>query len=211
MLNRKYKSGFTLAELIVALFITAIISTVVASLAYALGTVHDNAAAVSESEAQIRFASLKISELIKHSRLICGIVGSDMIIWRADENDDGRINPGELSYIVAGPGRCNIQLLDCAPSGFMASLSISMSTIQSGLAKTIITRFCNPRYTLLIADCSNVSFEAEPAPAWSRFASISFDKVENNTPRHFQITARVESWAGNLLTASGQLGSGDDD
>lgn len=208
MRNTKYKNGFTLVELIVALMVTAIISTAVASLAYALGTVNDSTGQVSESQAQLRYTTVRISDLIKHCRLICATAGDDMAIWRADENGDGKININELVYISAGPNRDHIRLYECNNA---SNPEITLSDIDPVGTSWWLGFYDSETYIELVPGCSNVNFQANPAPPRSMFVSVSFDTVENNITRHFQITGAVRGWAGHLLTAGGQIVSGDDD
>jgi len=62
--------GFTLVELLVALVVTSIILAAVATLAYALGTVNDSSNDTAVKQAQLRYATLRISDLIKYSKLV---------------------------------------------------------------------------------------------------------------------------------------------
>ena len=111
---RKYNSkGFTLAELLMGLMITSIISLAVATLAFALGNISNTTADVNEKQAQLRTATLRISELIAQSKLICSSFSSGIAIWRSDDNGDNKINPGELVYLERpmGANGINIELL----------------------------------------------------------------------------------------------------
>ncbi len=66
MRARKKQRGFTLVELLVALMVTSIIFGAVATLAYAVGTAHDASDDTSQKQTYVRFATLRISELIRH-------------------------------------------------------------------------------------------------------------------------------------------------
>ena len=85
MKNSRCENGFTLIELLVALVVTSIIMTAVATLAYAMSSANDATDDTSRKQAQIRFATLKISDLIRHSRLVCYADGDDIAVWRADQ------------------------------------------------------------------------------------------------------------------------------
>lgn len=211
MRDAKYENGFTLVELIVALMVTAIILAATASLAYALGVANDATGEASKEQARLRYATVRLSELIKHGRLICGLPADDIAVWRADGNVDGQINPGELVYIVAGPGRGYIKLLQFIPPVPLENTVISISDIQAGTAKDQLVESCNETYAALIPECSNVAFDVDDQPPWSRLVNMSFDITENGVERHFQISAGVRSWAGHLLTAAGDMVNGDDD
>jgi len=177
-------NGFTFVELLVALMVASIIFTAVASLAYALGTANDAAGDKAEKQAQVRFATLRISELIRHCKLI-DTPGNDIAVWKADSDGDNQIDLNEQVYIEAGEGRDHIQLH------------------EPGV---------NP--VVLIPQCSNVQFRFdEPLlpPMKRKFVSISFDLVENGVSHQYQINAALRGWAGNLLNDAGDAIMSDDD
>ncbi len=181
----RYKEGFTFVELLVALIVASIIFTAVATLAYTLGAVNDAASDTAEKQAQVRYATLRISELIRHCKLICGATGDDITVWRADDDGDNEVDSDEQVYVEAGGSRDYIQL-----------------------------RGASNDPVVLIPQCSNVQFQFdEPAlPVMKRkFVSISFDVVENGITHQYQINAALRGWAGNLLNAAGDAIVSDDD
>ena len=212
MMSRKPKhnhKGFTLVELLIALMVTSIVLSAVATLAYALGTANDATDDKAEKQAQVRYATLRISELIRHCKLICGTSDNDLAVWCADDNDDGEINPTELVYLEAGQNRNYLRLLEF-PSA--ASWPIPLSNIRSGTAKQELILLCDERRTALVPECSNVQFLGLDAVVpRSKFAGISFDLVENDVVRQYQITAALRGWAGHLLDADGDSILSDDD
>jgi len=206
MRDAEYKNGFTLVELLVALVVTGIVLTAVATLAFALNTAINSTDDVSLKQAQIRFATLRIQELIRHSKLICFAGDDDVAIWRADDNGDGNINIGELAYIEVGPNRDHIQLCEFPSS--------DSSLINIGSIDAIATNWwseysSNVDYIQIVPQCSNVEFGFDVLPPRSRFVSIKFELVENKIDHQYQITAGVRSWAGNLLD-EGNIVSDDD-
>jgi prepilin-type N-terminal cleavage/methylation domain-containing protein len=208
MRDTKYKNGFTLIELLVALVVTGIILTAVATLAYALGTANDAGGDTSRKQVQVRVTTLRISELIRHCKLICGTADNDLAVWRADDNDNGEINPQELVYLEMGAGRDYVQLLDF-PSA--ANWRVTLSSILGGTAKQELVLVCDERRTNLVPQCSNVQIVLDSPPPWSKSVSMSFDLVENGLVRQYQISAVLRGWAGNLLDDVGNIVSGDDD
>jgi prepilin-type N-terminal cleavage/methylation domain-containing protein len=204
MINKKYKKGLTLIELLVALIVTSIVLTAVVTLACALDTVNDVTDETSKKQAQIRFATVRISDLIRHCKLICGTPGGELAVWRADDGD-GQININELVYIERGTGNnylrlCEFPLNDTSP--------VTLSDIA-----TLSTSGYDVRYVPLIPECSNVMFYLDDTilPPKSRFVTISYDVIENGIPRQCQINATLRGWAGNLLDASGSSIVSDDD
>lgn len=200
--------GFTLVELLVALVVTSIILAAVTTLAFALSTANDVTDNTSQTQAYVRYTTLRISELIRHCKLICGMSGDDLAVWRADDNGNGQINPQELLYIEMGTGRDYVQLLDFPSAG---NWRITLSSILSGTAKQELILICDERQTRLVPVCSNAQIVLDSSPPWSRSVSLSFDLVENGTVRQYQISAALHGFSGNLLDDSGEVINSDDD
>jgi prepilin-type N-terminal cleavage/methylation domain-containing protein len=207
MKNTRYKNGLTLIELLVAMVVTSIVMTAVATLAYALSSANDATDDTSQKQAQVRFAALRISELVRHSKLIGYAGGDDLAIWRADDNDDGQINISELVYIESGAARNHLQLCEF-PSFDNSPIDIGSIGPVAGNWWSAYSSDVN--YTILIPQCSNVQFGFDVLPPQSRFVSISFEIVEDDIARQYQISAALRGWAGNLLDDSGNIVSDDD-
>jgi len=203
MRDTRYKKGFTLVELLVALIVTGIVLAAVATLAFAMGAANDATDDSSKKQAQVRYATLRISELIRHCKLICGTPGGDLAIWRADDNGDGQVNINELVYIERGTGRDYLRLCEFPSSD--TSL-VNLSDIE-----TLSTSSYDVTYVQLIPQCSDVQFSLDVVPPNSRFVSIVFDVLENDIVHQYQISAALRGWAGNLLDGSGDNIVSDDD
>ena len=199
----RYEKGFTLVELLVALIVTGIVLAAVATLAFAVGAANDETDDTSQKQAQVRYATLRISELIRHCKLICGTPNGELAIWRADDNGDGQININELVYIERGTGSNYLRL--CVFPSSDSSL-VNLSDIE-----TLSTDNYSVTYVPLVPQCSNVQFNFDIATPDSRFVSISFDILENNIIRHYQINGTLRGWAGNLLNDTGDSLVSDDD
>ncbi len=201
-----YKA-FTLVELLMALVVTGIILAAVATLAYALGTVNDVTDDTSQIQAQVRYTTLRISDLIRHCKLICAVPGGDLALWRADDNDNGQINISELVYIERGPAGDYLRL--CEFSG--NNPVINISDIDSLITQWWLSYGCSLNYTLMIPQCGNVEFLFDVSPPNTRFVSVSFEVVQNNVTRQYQINAALNGFSGNLLDGTGEILSSDDD
>jgi prepilin-type N-terminal cleavage/methylation domain-containing protein len=199
----RYKRAFTLIELLLALIITGIILAAVTTLAFAVGAANDAADDTSQKQAQVRYATLRISELIKHCKLICGTPNGEIAIWRADNNGDGQININELVYIEKGTDSDYLRFCEFPLSD--ASV-INLSDIP-----TLSTSSYSVTYISLVPQCINVQFSFDVVPPHSRFVSISFDVLEKGIVRQYQINTSLHAWAGNLLDAGGNNIVSDDD
>lgn len=206
------RSGFTLVELLVALIVSSVVLTAVATLAYALSSANDSTNDTSRKQAQVRYTTLRISDLIRHCKLICFAGPDDFVVWRADDNpEDGQINASELVIIERGSSREYLQLCDFPDGG---ADPVALSDIHAYSTSWWLSLGLSIRPTPLIKQCSNVqfSFDVLPPPLHTRFVNISFDLLENNISRQYQINAFVRGWAGNLLNEAGDgLVVSDDD
>lgn len=203
MRDVRYKRGFTLVELLLALIVTGIILAAVTTLAFAVGAANDTTDDTSQKQAQVRYATLRISELIRHCKLICGTPNSEIAIWRADNNGDGQININELVYIERGAGGDYLRFCEFPLSD--ASI-VNLSDIQ-----TLSTSSYSVTYIPLVPQCVNVQFSFDMVPPYSRFVTISFDVLENGIVHRYQINTSLRGWAGNLLDAGGNNIVSDDD
>jgi prepilin-type N-terminal cleavage/methylation domain-containing protein len=202
-----YKA-FTLIELLLALLVASIVSAAVVTLAFAVGNANDVTDNTSRTQAYVRHATLRISELIRHCKLVCGMAGDDLAVWRADDNGDGQINPKELVYIEMGTGRDYVQLLDF-PSA--EDWQVMLSSILGGTAKQELITLCDERQTAIIPQCSNAQIVMDSAPPWSRSVCLSFDMVEDGIVHQYQINTALHGWSGYLLDDSGDAVNNDDD
>jgi len=208
------QSGLTLVELLVALVVSAVILSAVATLAFAMTSAADATDDTSRKQAQLRYATLRISDLIRHCKLICGKPGGDLVIWREDRVGLGQINVNELTYISAGPNRDYVRLYECNND---SNPIIGLSEIDSVGSGWWLGFYDSESYTELIPQGSNVEFylhldnEDDPVTK-ARCVSIMFKLSESNITRHYQINAALGCWAGNLLNEDGtELFVSDDD
>lgn len=208
MRNAEYKNAFTLVELLVALVVTSVVLTAVASLAFAMGAANDSADDTSLKQAQIRYATFRISDLIRHCRLICSGNDDDFAIWRADDNGDEQINISELVYVERGPERDRLVLREFPSSD---DSPIQLGSIQAFSTNWWLPYSSEAGSTQLIPQCSNVEFAFDAWPPRTTFMSILFNVQEDGNVRQYQISAGLRAWAGNVLNEAGDGLVADDD
>lgn len=214
MKKRKYNySGFTLVELLVAMMVTAITLTAVATLAFAMGSANDSSDDTSQRQAQLRHTTINVSELIRHCRLVVLAAPDQVAVWRADDDGDNRINLEELVYIDSGPNGDRLQVTE-----FVSMNNPVLSLLQirpldfmwwTGMGG-------EARPTVIIPACNNVRFfyDSSPMPPNQtriKSLSLSFNILENGVNRNYQINASLRNWAGNLLSPMGDMIVIDDD
>lgn len=210
-LRKTKNSGLTLAELIIAMWVMAIILTAVASLAFALSSANDSADNTAEFQTRFRFTSYKVTELIKMSRLICDSQANRIAVWANDDNGDDCINPGELVYIDSGSDGHTIRLLEFACSGSAAAAKLSIADIKSGHALLWLKDRATWNYTTLIDGCDSVNFSVDTAAPFSKRVTLTFSVNTKGIARTYQIDTALRCWAGRLLDKDGNLRSDDDE
>jgi len=208
---KRTKNGFTLAELLVALIVSSIVLGAVAALAYALGKANDSTEELSQKQAQLRYTTIRLSRLVRYSKLVCGTPGNSLALWQADDNDKDKINPAEIVYIETGSDSNYIDLLEFDASGPAAGQQISINEIQSGAARTWLLANCTPRYIRLISQCDNLTYTLDKSTPDTGTVNISFEISENGNMQTYQITASLIGRAANLLDSTGNIVDDDDD
>jgi prepilin-type N-terminal cleavage/methylation domain-containing protein len=208
LLSASNRRAFTLIELLLALVVAGIVSAAVVTLAFAVSTANDVTDNTSQTQAYVRNATLRISGMMRHCKLVCGMSGDDLAVWRSDDNGNGQINPQELVYIEMGAGRDYVRLLDFPSAG---NWLVTLSGILDGTAKQDLILLCDERRTAIIPQCCNARIVLDSPPPWSRSVSLSFDIVENGAVRRYQISAALLCWSGHLLDDTGEVINSDDD
>ena len=207
MRNTTHNYGFTLVELLVALMVTSIVTTAVATLAYAMNAANRATDDTSKKQAQVRFATLRISDLILNSKLVCYASADEIAVWTTDDGDE-KINIGELTYVQAGSAHNHLWLCTFEPT---SSAAIDLGSIGALATNWWSAYSSYMKYTAVVPACSNVQFGFAPElPPRSRFVTVSFDLIENQSTCHYQINSTLRGWAGNLLDADGNIVSDDD-
>jgi len=143
--------GFTLVELLVALMITSIVLTAVATLAYAVGRANDSSEDTAVKPAQLRYATLRISELIRHSKHVCAATANHIELWLADVNE-----PAYIDVVPTGDGYLKLQLRE--GSGDAVVLIPQCSNVQFLLDSA-------PQDTKFVS----ISFELEENDVWHEY------------------------------------------
>lgn len=205
----RYK-GFTLPEVLMAVWVMSIILTAVAALAFALSYANDLTDETSAIQSKIRYTTIRLGELIKNSKLICYNFGSEIAVWRADDNGDNRINGGEIVYIETGSSNNCIKLLAFNPVGPAASVQFTLAAVSDGSAKAWFKSNSPFNYTTLIDKCSYATFTTDTAAPFSKKVNLSFGIGQNGIIQNYQLSTYMRCQGDYLLDAGGQIVSDDD-
>lgn len=205
--KRHNRFGLTLVELLVALMVGSIILGAVATLAYAMGTAQKSSDEICRTQAQVRYATLRISELIRWAKLAVLAGDDDLAIWRADDNGDNRIDASELVYVEAGTARNYVRLLEFPTASGSA---VSLDDIKDGTAKALLLSSFDERELEIVPQCSNVVFYPAVINEQTGWVGVGFDIREAGAERHYEITACLRSRADYLLDGSSIVANDDD-
>lgn len=204
------RQGFTLVELLVALMVSSIILSAVATLAYAMSSASSSTGDTAVKQSQVRYTTLRLSELIRHCKLICFASPDDFVVWRGDDNSDGIINSSELVIIERGSGGDHLQLCDFPVVG-ASDPTVALSDIEAYSTSWWGPLGLNIRRIELIPECDSVEFSFDVLPPYTRFVSVSFDLLENDMWRQYETSVFIRGWGGNLLNDAGDDLVSDDD
>lgn len=204
--NKIYR-GFTLVELLVALMVSSIIFTAVASLVFAIGAANDSADEISTNQARVRFTTVRLHDLIKHAKMVTLSGADDLAIWKSDFDGDNEIDPAEIAFIETGSGRNHIRILEFPAD---ASGSVALADIKSGSAKTSLIAMFNETSIEVIPQCSNVVFNPANVNEQDEFVCISFNLTEQSQVHYYQISSRLLCHADNIISG-GSIVTSDDD
>lgn len=103
------RGGFTLAELVVSIAITAVIGSAVVGLATALSMASEHGRDRYLSLQTARMTMRRIQDTIRKAKLVTAASSSSLVLWAEDSNGDGRINLTEIVLLRLVPGTGEIR------------------------------------------------------------------------------------------------------
>lgn len=152
--------------------VTSIVLTAVATLAYAMGTANDASDDIAEKQAQLRYATVRISELIRYSKEVYAASDSEIVLWVDRDRNGERDLSTEL-------------------------VAITKVILAGGDMQLQFCEFNNdPEPVVLIPQCRNVQFVLDSAAPDTKSVSILFELEENDVWHRYQISATVRCKAG---------------
>ena len=206
MCSRHDIKGFTLVELMVALVVTSVILSAVAALAFAMNTSADVGEDMALSQAQYRQAVLWLRDLIGNARLICAAPGDELVVWKADTNDDNLIDVNEVVYIERGEDATMVRLCEFETNG---SYHKTISNLTDSNTKSSLVSSYGKPPIALIPRCSNVTFtcyrgnDLVDPPTLANHVAISFELTEDNGVHRYEVDVALRARADYLLNANG--------
>lgn len=195
-----HKKAFTFAELLVGLSITSVILAAVATFAYAMMAADISSNDTSQKQAQLRYSTMKVSEIIRYCYLVCGNTDDNLVIWTDDADADRRIGIAELVVIeIRTSEPPNLSLKHYSDVG-NESKRFTITEFFDGTAQTWLEANCTRTVEKIVKDTSNVSFVLDAAAPNTRSVGIMFDTTENGVTKTYQTNTALRSWASDLIT-----------
>lgn len=206
--HRTNNSGFTIVELLVALMVSAIILSAVATLAFAITSANSGSDEIIQKQSRLRFAQVRLKELIQNSKMICNSTATDIAIWKSDSDNDNKIDTGELVYIDTATTPGSLKILEFENA---VGSSISLSQIKSGVIKGWLITNMLKSQNVLFDNCQNVSFSFDVATPRSSIATIKFEYSGPDGIKKYEISSKKICNSNYLLTAANAIVALDDD
>ncbi len=188
--------------MLVALAVTGIITGAVATMAYAFSTAEEDGRGRSMEQAQLRYTVLRLGELLRNARLICGYNDGDLVVWVNDDNEDSDdyeendINVNELVIIERGGDSEYLRLrkFDTFDNP-RVTLSQTTSLDRESYRNNVIE---------LKPLCRNVQFDLHGQdPPYTQRVSLAWEAPDGGGWRSYRISANLRGWSGHLLSEDG--------
>lgn len=225
--KRIIRGGFTLVELLMATVVMAIILSALAAFASAMSNADRETKNMSEQQAQIRYATLRLTELLRNASHIIPVYSplSGVCIW-TDGNMDGLPSGKELVYVeviseigklgaalradhsfmVVSSGASRVQFLEFPDE----TTAFWLNGFENGAVRNWLTSYSESRLTTVLPECSDVTMLIDPD---SKSMGLSFFVSENGTNRAYDIYGTKRCSVDHALDTYGELDHphGDDD
>lgn len=199
------KTGFTLVELLVAMSVTAIVLGAAAGITFAWSSANSNGDKDFSSMAKVRYINLKISELIRNSKLVCSYNNGNIILWHTDKNNDNKINANELVILDKGNFGSKLSIVTCSETYPVSLYDITNKNITAYMYQSM-----NSTVTRVLENSRNVQFYFNRWPPYTERVGLSFE-LNNGGWQRYQFKTALRSDCTNLLNDHGTAIVSDDD
>jgi len=208
-----YQKGFTVIELLIGMLITSIVLSAVATFAFAMSVASAASDDTTLQQAQVRQATLRLKDLVGRCKLLCAAPGTDLVIWRADDNPgDNQINLNELVYLERGQDCNELRLCQFTAAD---NPHVTLSDLAQVATKAQLLAAYPATVTPLTAQAKDVAFAfypAAPAVTGVKCLSVSFTLTGTGGAHRYECVTALHGRAAYLLTPAGDaLVNTDDD
>lgn len=206
---RRSTSGFTVAELLLALGVTAMIGVSVAGVAMALSTAHKHGENYGQNMQEGRCVTRRVETALRSAHLITCVDSDGMVFWAGDANADGKINVSEITIIRAlndGTKQLRefrVEFPDDMPANTRLALDVEkpLSLLKTTMGALWMLYFEYPgywQYRSLGEDILAWSIETDVDPPMTRRVKVTLrvGTAQRSVPIHISASLRADrtSW-----------------
>jgi len=197
----RVRRGLTVAELMVATFITALIGGAVLSVAVAVSNSSDDGDEISQNNRIARSGVGEIADQLRNSRLVVSGDGASIAMWKDDGDDPGVINADEVTVFCYDGTRQIITRtlvrfpVDLAPSTRLALntplLLSDISTVPRTLEAIGNTQYLQTQ--IIAENISGFKLRYDAAPPLCRSVGVTMTVGQSPTGVSLDTTATLRS------------------
>lgn len=184
---RKHRKGLTLAELVMAMSITAVIGMSIAGVSVALSNAYADTQDFYKSLSSARSAMINIQSTIKNAGLVTAIDGDSIVLWHSDTNSDGKINISELTVLNFDSASNKInQYTIKYPSNFSEKMQAALDSevaLAEVMRSSIISSIMNNQYAesrILASKATAFKISSDIAPPLTTLVKIELTATGDN-------------------------------
>jgi len=171
----------------VALSITAIILAGIVSIVSAVGTATEAARETSEKQAFLRYAMLRVKDVISQSKLVCEKESGYVVLWEDDYNGNGKF------------------------SDYPDDMPEKKWLMSYGDGSLVIWKQSGTK-TLISSDAiTNIRFVVDSPPPETRIVTVKFTLEENGIQTEYEVSTALRRGIDHLVDDDGDVVQEDDD
>lgn len=200
--NRR-RRGFTLLELILAASFTAAACTAAVELLQAIDHASSLGGGIHQANAAARDALGCMDLLVEQASLIGFRDSQKILLWRSDDNDDGKINLLELSLVRYVPASGNLDLVEVrlpkgTSIGDIQQQNIALTTAQLGTvaATNLVEQHASACVRTLLNGVSQFAAWSDGTGVSSQMVQVTFTVARDDGSQvfHAVMTPRSPAW-----------------
>jgi prepilin-type N-terminal cleavage/methylation domain-containing protein len=187
------RRGFTLTELLIAIMITGIILSAVASLTYAVSRLWAHNGASDQVGHHLDSAAGQVSSAVRGCRVVLHEGASRVGLWGGDLDADGEIDVRELVLIGYQPARQRLVRIQWDASPATAEVSPDAFVGADGWSQVVDAHEAVKKEAVLAEDVTACSFTLDKPPPETRRMTVELTIVQGGYSRTSRFTASVRS------------------
>ena len=199
------QGGFTVAELVLAFSVMSVVLAAAATLAFAMSSAEASTNEMGEKQAHLRFASMRIGEVVRNSCMAFTYSDTGILFWVEDENSDGIMNGQEMAWLVTDSKKTTVQLIEF----YDQPMVVTRDGLQNGSDLLYLYYTTEDvRQGVLLSGCQEVNITLD---ADEEFVTIDLNIEENDIWKEYQICGGLRAKADYMYDHDGKFVTGDDD